>query len=235
MIRKSMVRTALGVALGLAAAGACWAQAPLRIACVDMEKVFQGFYKTARSESGFQKQKDVYNEHAQELAAEVEAVKKQRDDLQERALNIALSDEVRAESRKQAEDKDAQYREKKKELQEFVGNKDKELGKKYLDLRAEIVKELTEFVRSYADRGKYDVVFDASGLTRNYIPVIVFSRQDMDITAAVVTEINRGHEDEIPKEAKDGAPAAPRLAPTDKGEGEAAKPAADDKPKDEKK
>lgn len=187
------------LALGLLACVDVTAAEGGKVGYVDMEKVFLGFYKTATSDAAFKKQKDVYNEHAAEMAEEIEALKRQRDELQERSLNIALADEVRAQARKDAEEKDSLYREKKNEIKDFVRNKDKELGKRYLDLRAELVKEISAFVKVYAKEKGFDLVLDTSGLTRNFIPVVVYFPEESDVTEDVLAELNRGHEEEVAK------------------------------------
>ena len=179
--------------LGVAAADAG------KVGYVDMEKIFLGFYKTANSDAAFKKQKEVYDEHAKGMAEEIEALKRQRDELRERALNIALADDVRAQARKDADEKDALYRERKTEIKEFVQNKDKELGKRYLDLRAELVKQISAFVQVYAKERGFDLILDTSGLTRNYIPVVVYYPEEADVTDDVLAELNRGHEEEIKK------------------------------------
>jgi len=188
-------------------------------AFVNMEKIFQGYYRTARSDAAFKKQKELYNEHAKTLAGEVEGIKKQREESQEAALNIALSDESRVEHRKKAEEKDSLYRDKKRELQEFLKKVDKDLQKQYLDLRADIVKEISEFIQSYGEREGYDLVLDMSGLTRNYIPVVVYHPKEKDITEAIIAELNQGHEEDLPKPEKEdaeGAAGEEKSAPADK-------------------
>jgi Skp family chaperone for outer membrane proteins len=171
-----------------------------KVAFVDMEKVFQGYYETTRSDAAFKKQKDLYSQHAKTQADEIEALKKQRDDVVERSLNIALSDEVRAQSRRDAEEKENLVREKDRQLREFIGGKDKELGRKYLELRNDIVKKLSDFIRAYAERNQYEMVLDSSGLTRNFIPAVVYYPKSQELTETILAELNRGHENEIPKE-----------------------------------
>ncbi|OGV79716.1 MAG: hypothetical protein A3K19_06435 [Lentisphaerae bacterium RIFOXYB12_FULL_65_16] len=183
-------------------AGAAWAG---KLGLVDMEKVFQGYYKTSRSDSAFQKQKDVYSDHAKNLAAEIDAIKKQRDEQQEKSLNIALSDEVRADNRKGAEEKNGLYQEKKKEFKDFLTKTDKELQGKYLELRSEIVKEITEFLKKYGEREGFDLVLDSSGLTRNFIPVVIYHASSLDVTEAVLGELNKGHEAEVEEAKKKAA------------------------------
>jgi len=195
-----MRKRPLGMAvLGLALAIPVPAVKAQRIGFVDMDKLFQGYYKTLTSDSAFQKQKELYRQHAKDLVAEIEAVKQQRNQLQEDSLNIALSDDARDRKRRAATEKDALYREKKKELKSFVQDKDKELGKKYLKLRADIVKELTAYIKGYAKENKYDLILDTSGLSKNFIPVIVYYPEEKSLTEALLARLNQGHEDEVAK------------------------------------
>ncbi len=189
-----------------------------RIGYVDMDKLFQGYYKTLTSDSAFQKQKELYRQHAKDLVAEIEAIKQQRDQLQEDSLNIALSDEARNQKRRAAAEKDAVYQEKKKELKAFVQDKDKELGKKFLKLRADIVKELTEYIKGYAKEQKYDLILDTSGLSKNFIPVIVYYPADQDLTETLLTRLNRGHEDEVAKAKAEKKKAGDSASPLKSGE-----------------
>ena len=199
MTRSLPAWTPRVLAIGLLASTGLAAAQALKVGYVDMEKIFLGFYKTANSDAAFKKQKEVYNEHASEMAEEIEALKRQRDELQERALNIALADAVRGKARKDAEEKNGLYQEKRNEIKEFVRNKDKELGKRYLDLRAELVKEISVFVQSYAKEKGFELILDTSGLTRNFIPVVVYHPEEADVTEDVLTELNRGHEEELLK------------------------------------
>lgn len=208
--------------LGVATATA----AEAKLGTVDMEKLFQGYYKTLRFDAQIKKQRDLFKQHATDRAEEIDALKKERDQQQERALNIALTDEARAVARKGYEDRDALYREKQKELKDFLDKQDKELTRQYMELRAEIVKELMAFVKTFGEREGFTMIVDQSGLTRNYIPVLVYADPSLDLSAAVLTELNRGHEEEaVAKPEGEGVltPAAPDAAAP------AAVPAAGDK------
>lgn len=226
--RLTMAATGLILLAGLAPA------ARAQTAYVDMDRLFQNYYKTIRSDSSFKKQKDLYSQHVTDGAAELDTMKKQLGEVRDRSLNIALSDEVRAQARKESDEKEGQMRDKQKELKDFLESKDKELGRKYLELRAEIVKELSVYIKNYAEREKLEMVLDVSGLTRNFIPAVVYYPKTKEITDKLLEEVNRGHEAEIPKdlpeEKKDGAAAAPAPAAKDASAGEAApspaKPAA---------
>lgn len=213
-MKGPFMRTVLLAALLIPAVGA-WAEG---FAFVNMEAVFQGYYKTSRSDATFKKQKDVYTEHAQNLAAEADAIRKQRDEHQERALNIAFSDEARTQNRRQAEEKNGLFEEKKRELQQFMTRTENELQQKYLELRGELVKEIADFIGTLGRRDGYEMVVDTSGLTRNMLPVVIYFNAARDITEAVLTELNRGHEEEAAAAAAARTAEAAKAAEAGKGE-----------------
>jgi len=176
-------------------------------AVVNMELVFDGYYKTAKCEAALKQQETLYEDHAKELAGSIELLRKKRDELKDKSLNAALSDTVRENCRKEAANTDMQYQEKGKELRGFMQEKKKELQSRLLEERKVIVQELKEFLADFAKREGLTFVFDRSGLTSNLIPVVIYADDAYDITETVSAELNRGHEDEVrkPKEgdAKD--------------------------------
>ncbi|MEI8080016.1 MAG: OmpH family outer membrane protein, partial [bacterium] len=147
---------------------------PGKLGYVNMEKVFQGYYKTMRSDAAFKKQRDIYEQHFNDARIEMERLKRQRDDCRERSLNIALADDVRNQNRKDAEEKDTLLRDKDRELRDFFQKKDVELKRKFMELRGELVKELSDFLKTYAIANRYEVVLDTSGMTQNMIPAVVY-------------------------------------------------------------
>jgi len=170
------------------------------VAYVNMARVFERYYKTAQQEKTLREQEAVYKDRAKELATETDALKKKRDELQERAMNVALSDTVRTESRQAAVAADELYKEKQLELRSFFGNKQKELRAKYMEARQEIVKEILAYVKDYSGKKSYDLVYDVSGLTNNFLPVILYYPEEQEITDEIMAALNTGHEDEVPPE-----------------------------------
>jgi len=170
------------------------------VAYVNMARVFERYYKTAQQEKTLREQEAVYKDRAKELATETDALKKKRNELQERAMNVALSDTVRTESRQAAVAADELYKEKQLELRSFFGNKQKELRAKYMEARQEIVKEILVYVKDYSGQKSYDLVYDVSGLTNNFLPVILHYPEEQEITDEIMAALNTGHEDEVPPE-----------------------------------
>lgn len=192
---KCIPRRALLLVVFLA--GTASVRAETELAFIHMEQVFQNFYRTAQKNAAFQKQKDEFNDYAKELQVDLDAVKTLRDQLRDKAMNIGLSDEVRQQSRKQAEENDRLHEEKQQELRSFVTSKDRELKAKFLDLRREILEEISDFITAYAEKQGLTAVLDVSGMTNNMISAVVYFRSDKDITKLVLTALNKGHEDDV--------------------------------------
>lgn len=192
---RSVCNRALGVAVLLLSS--TWAMAQMPIAFVDMEKLFQGYYKTIRHDAALNKQKELYREHGENLVAEVELLKQQREENKKAALSIALSDDARSRHRRTMEEKDAFFQEKVKEYQSFRRETTEKLQNLYKKSRDEIVGELRKFLRGYCQQQGIELLLDVSGRTLNGIPVLVYHAEAKEVTDTVMAELNQGHEEEV--------------------------------------
>lgn len=192
----SGILSRIAVMTAILAATTAAAQGPA-IAAVNMEKVFNNYYKTARADAALKQQESVYEGHAKGLAKEVESARQKRDEMREKSLNVALPKKVRQNCAKEAKKFEERYQEKRDELRSFMEKKRGELQKDYMGKRKDIVKDITEYVRSYAEKKDYDYVFDSSGFTSNMIPVLIYAAPSTDVTDTILSDLNRGHEDEL--------------------------------------
>lgn len=165
----------------------------LQIATVDMEEVFDSYHKTTSADKELKEQQEAYETHAKELAEQIQAARQERDEMQERALNVALSKDVREECRQKAQECEQRYQDKQAELREFVERTKGKLQKDFMEKRKKIVEEISAFIRGHAEKQGFDFVFDASGFTSNMIPVVIYASPATDITAEVVENLNEGH------------------------------------------
>jgi Skp family chaperone for outer membrane proteins len=169
--------------------------ANLNIAFVDMNSVFDNYYRTIEMQSTLRERELRYRQRLDELKEELALIRRERDQMRETAINLALSAEVRANSRREADRIDAIFREKEQQLRQYQSKQKDEILNRYLDMREQLVNDLRRFLTSYARRKGYDIVMDSSGLTRNFIPVVIHYPPENDITAQVLKELNKGHED----------------------------------------
>lgn len=194
MARTRNLRVAIGIAL--LAGGSIAFGAVESTAYINMEKVFEGFYKTRRAESSLRKQEAVYKERADTAVKELEELKEKFERLRKESESVALSDEAKERKQEEARGVEIQLRDKERDLQKYFADKKREMQGDYMKSRNMIVKEILQFVRTYADENGYDVVMDVSGMTQNMLPVILKYPEDKEITPIILQELNRGHEEE---------------------------------------
>ncbi len=177
----------------------------MNIAFVDMEVLFQHYYKTATADETIRKQTEIFKEYAVNLNKEKDTLEGDFNTLRDESQNIAISDELRDEKRNQAQTKFMLLQEKKKEIHEYQQNKRQDLRKQYEEQRNKLVKEIIEVINGFGQQENHDLILDSSGNTLNGLPVFIFYRPEWDITESILALINKGHEDEgtKPDEAGD--------------------------------
>ena len=169
----------------------------LKYAFIDMEHIFQNYYKTVKADETIKKQTDIFKEYAVNLEKERETIQEEFNSLRDISQNIALSEEVREEKRNEAQTKFMLLQEKDKEIQEYQKDKRTSLRNQYESQRNKLVKEIRDFIRVIAEKEGYDLVIDSSGNTLNGVPTFVYYRSEKEITEIILTMINKGHEDEL--------------------------------------
>jgi len=58
-------------------------------------------------------------------------------------------------------------------------------------MRESIVQEITEIVLERVKANGMDLVFDKSGQSTNYVPIVLYSRDSADFTAEIITALNK--------------------------------------------
>ena len=57
-------------------------------------------------------------------------------------------------------------------------------------MRKDIVDDIMKTVNDLVKSKTYDIVFDKSGLSAGAVPVVLYSRDDLDFSADVITALN---------------------------------------------
>lgn len=165
-----------------------------KIAVVDMEKIFKGYYKTKINSAKFNKQAATFKEYADNLAKSQLKLEEEFRTLRDASQNIALSETDRESKRLAARDKYRQLEAKQAELQQYDRDKSAQLKEQYDTMRKELLLEIRKNIAKYAKQEGYEIVLDSSGNTMNDIPLIIYYQTEMDITEIILTMINKGAE-----------------------------------------
>jgi len=201
MKQNLLITTALAVMLSTVSA------AELRIATVDLNEVFNNYYKTKVELEKLKGEAKKYEDRLKKLEGDFGQLKTQLERQQKNAADPALAPAER--KRREAAMRDTYLR--MKEIEQSSQNLQRASREKLLQKRKnvteDLVKEITQIVTVRAKAGKYNLVLDTgealdvvSGLGR---AVVLFNDGQNDLTESILKQLNATNPD------KTSAPKAP--------------------------
>src|SRR6202047_2041743 len=179
------------LALGLALPVAVFAQGALKIGTVDMNRAFKEYNKTKDAEA---KINDAKNQAKKEYDDRADAYKKSLDEinnLNKQLDSPALSAEKKAQTAKDRDEKIANIKNMEREINEFRQTRERQLQEQAMRMREGIVKEITDIVNEKVKANALDLVFDKSGMSLNGVPLLMYSKENVDFTNDVVAVLNK--------------------------------------------
>ena len=192
-MRKRMGATARAMMVWLAMVTAAGA-AGVSLAFVDMDRVFNEYYKTKLADSRLKEQADAFTKERQKIVDKLEQLREQFNTARNEAQDTTLSAEARKAKQDEAEKLLVQIRETESELRKFEQSRQKELQDQGRRMRNRIVDEIRSAVEDYARSEGYSAVVDYSGESMNGIPVVLYVDRSVDITDNVIEMLNKGSE-----------------------------------------
>ena len=196
------ILAALVLALTLATAGARAAE--LKIAVIDMQKAFQEYEKTKTIEIKLNQQMEVFKEYSSQLNQQYQNLRKQYESARDDSQNIALSAAERENKRQKAQQLYESLKLKEQEMNSYKESRKTQIRDMYTKLRGEVVDEIKKAVHNKAVLEGYTIVLDQSGESLNDVGFVIYVQPGLDITDAIIQDLNRGYR----KNAKDPAGAA---------------------------
>jgi Skp family chaperone for outer membrane proteins len=198
------------IALTLCATMAAGLAQGVNIVTVDMQLVFDGYYKTKRFEKAIVADADMV--YLDTLEKNRQTLDERLQTLVARAQSPALSDEAKKDNREEGMKVSLEIRDKERD----IANVKRKLERRKQDERDAILGEIQTVINQYCKDNAVDLLIDTSGRTLNGIPTVVYANPAQSITDKVLVLINAGHEDELKALAAELAPAptpAPEPAP----------------------
>src|ERR1700730_13209177 len=167
------------------------AQGTLKIGTVDMNRAFKEYNKTKDAEA---KINDAKNQAKKEYDDRADAYKKSLDEinnLNKQLDSPALSAEKKAQTAKDRDEKTTNIKNMEREINEFRQTRERQLQEQAMRMREGIVKEITDVVNEKVKANALDLVFDKSGMSLNGVPLLMYSKENVDFTNDVVAVLNK--------------------------------------------
>ncbi len=181
----------LNYAMGAAFLLMSVAHAEVKMAFIDMEAVFEGYYRTAIAEEQLKRQADDFNDERKTMMETVESLKDDFNDVREAALDQALSEDARAAKRSEAEELLMNIRSEESKIRRFEQLRKKQLDDQGLRMREGIVADIRQVIFEHAKFNDYTAVLDSSGQTMNALEAVLYVDKDYDITEVILEELNK--------------------------------------------
>ncbi len=180
----------LTVVLALALPAATYAQG-LKVGTVDMNRAFKEFNKTKDSEKKINEAKDAakkeYDDRAENYKKALDEINK----LNQQLDSPALSADKKTSMAKDRDEKIANIKNMEREINDFRQTRERQLQEQAMRMRETLVKEITDVIMERVKSNGYDMVFDKSGQSTNFISVVMYAKESMDFTTDVITTLNK--------------------------------------------
>ena len=184
---KKILITILGLTIALPVVS----YGQVKIGTVDMNRAFKEYNKTKDAET---KINDAKNAAKKEYDDRADAYKKALDEinnLNKQLDSSALSADAKTKLAKDRDDKIANIKNMEREINEFRQTRERQLQEQALRMREGIVKEISDVVMEKVKTNNLDFVFDKSGMSLNGVPLLMYSRDNVDFTNDIITVLNK--------------------------------------------
>ena len=188
---KTMIVTLL-TAGALALAFNAPAQSPgSRIVVVDLNRLFNEYYKTPIASSKLKETGESYQKEADDMMTQYRKQTEDLNKLREDAEKPEFTKEVQEQKRKALQEKLGDISKAQREIEEYARTHKLDMDRQMARMRQTILKEITDVVTKEAKDSGYTLVLDKSGQTLNGVPSIVYSQELLDITDGVLKILNK--------------------------------------------
>jgi outer membrane protein len=189
-------------ALGLAVTAS--AQVPAgRIVTIDLNKVFNDYYRTPIASAKLKETADSFNKEHDDMMANYKKEIDELNKLREDQDKPEYTTEVRDQKRKAVADKLTETQKMQRDIDDYRTSHRKILEEQTQRMRQTILKEIQDVIDKESRDAGYQLVLDKSGNTLNGVPAIVFSQDQLEITDDIVKILNKNQ----PKGAETPKPA----------------------------
>lgn len=167
------------------------AHAQLKMGTLDMNAIFTQYYRTKDAEA---KLNEARASAKKELDDRLETLKKAMDEINKLNTDLEkpeLSKEAKEKSTKTRDEKVNEARNLDREITEFRGTRERQLQEQFVRMRKDIVDDIMKVVNDKVKAAGYDFVFDKSGMSMGQIPVVIYSRNDLDFSKEILETLNK--------------------------------------------
>ena len=167
------------------------ARADVKVGILDMNGIFTQYHRTKDAES---KLNDARATAKTELDGRLETLKKAMDEINKLNVDLEkpeLSKDAKEKAGKARDQKIAEARNLDREIAEFRGTRERQLQEQFIRMRKDIIDDIMKVVNEQIKNAGYDIVLDKSGMSMGQVPVVIYSKADLDFSKAIIEALNK--------------------------------------------
>ncbi len=195
------------------------AQPAPKILVIDMQKIFEGHYKTEDNTAKLRADEQKAQVELERLSKEGQVIVDKYKELVETAESTrnspVASNDAKAKAEKEAQDKMQEIQKKQQEVQQFRANVERHLQQRLHLFQEQILEEISKIATDIAKKKGATILIDKSGRTNFGISNFIYLDPAYDITDEVLKEVNKDRPAVTPKPAEAAAAAAPAATSSD--------------------
>jgi outer membrane protein len=177
------------LALGVFAAQP--ATAELEVVTVSMQKLFDGYHKSADANENLQSIQQQAQAEAQEKQQSLQEMADSVRAMQEELENPVLSEASKEEKQAEIQAKIQEVQQRQREYQQWQERTMNELQARNQEVRQGLIDEIVKVVNDIALKEYMaDLVFDTSDILGSGVPTVLYADSDLDITDKVLLKLN---------------------------------------------
>lgn len=209
---KNPVRTLLALALFSTSALFAQAQSSVKVAVVDLAKLYDSHFKTEEQNAKIQVEEQNAQQELDRLNKEGNALVEQLKEYQEQVNNPASTPQAKQKAQEAAQQKYEEIRKKQQEVQRYQMDTSAFLQKRINNFKIVMLEDISAKATEIAKSKGATLLLDKSGPSLIGVPSVIYFDSSMDITADVLEAINKDRPVSATPVAP-AAPAAPAAAP----------------------
>jgi Outer membrane protein len=163
----------------------------LKIATVDLSRVFTNYWKFKQADAALQEMRTDMMKSFEDLKKSGEKANQTYTTLIAEANDQVLSSEERDKRKKAAEEKLREMGEIRRSMEQFEKQALTRLTEQRARMRENLLNEINAVVKSKGKAGNYTLLLDSAAKTADQTQFILFSTAE-DITDSVISQLNAG-------------------------------------------
>jgi outer membrane protein len=168
------------------------ALAQTKIATVNLKTLFDDYYKTKLAQAAIEDRAAQLDKDDKSMKADLQKAGDQYQQLLAQANDQAISADERNRRKKEADDKMKQLQSSQAALDDYERQAQATLTDQRQRMRDKILNEIQAAVTVKAKADGDAIVFDTAAETVNATPAVVYNSGDVDLTDAVLKQLNAG-------------------------------------------